>query len=85
VDFQNCASNLSVDLGNAVEFQMQYQFFIVVFVCVEPSGVDSRSTLPRRPASITLSPWFLLAKLLPNLITAIQNIALCQKKFEKPQ
>jgi hypothetical protein len=85
MDFQNCASNVYVDLGDAVEFQMQYQFFIVVFVGIEPKGVDNRLTLPRRPASIMVCPWFLLAKLLPDLIKAIQNIALGQKKFEKPQ
>jgi hypothetical protein len=64
--FSNYTSNLSVDLGDAVEFQMHYQFFIAVFVGIEPRGIDNRSTLPRRPASIILCPWFLLVKLLSN-------------------
>jgi hypothetical protein len=64
---------------------MQYQFFIAVAAGIEPSGVDNRSKLPRHPASIIVCPWFILAKLLSNLITAIQIIFLCQKKLEKPQ
>jgi len=64
---------------------MHYQFFFVVFVGIEPSGVDNRATLLRRPASKIVFPWFLLAKLLSDLITAIQNVALRQNKFDKSQ